>query len=55
MLIIDGDYPMAVGAMDLNRNLTLPIEEVRRTKPDHFTEINKMAALRPKRRRLAVG
>ena len=52
MLIIDGDYPMAVGAMDLNRNLTLPIEEVRRTKPDHFTEINKMAALRPKRRRL---
>jgi len=51
MLIIDGDYPMAVGAMDLNRNLTLPIEEVRQTKPDDFTETNKMEGLRPKRRR----
>ncbi len=29
MLIIDGDYPMAHGAVDLNRDLTLPIDEVR--------------------------
>ncbi|MBM3800922.1 MAG: peptidase M19 [Acidimicrobiia bacterium] len=36
MLIIDGDYPMAFGAMDLNRDLALPIEEVRRAKPDRF-------------------
>ncbi len=38
MLIIDGDYPMALGAMDLNRDLTLPIEEVRRAAPDRFAE-----------------
>ena len=30
MLIIDGDYPMAHGALDLDRDLTRPIEEVRR-------------------------
>ena len=29
MLIIDGDYPMAVGALDRGRDLTLPIEQVR--------------------------
>ena len=29
MLIIDGDYPMAVGALDHGRDLTLPIDEVR--------------------------
>ncbi len=29
MLIIDGDYPMAVGALDVDRDLTRPIEEVR--------------------------
>ena len=29
MLIIDGDYPMAIGAMDLNRDLTLPLPAVR--------------------------
>lgn len=29
MLIWDGDYPMAHGAIDLNRDLTLPIEDVR--------------------------
>ena len=29
MLIFDGDYPMAYGAIDLNRDLTLPIDEVR--------------------------
>ena len=33
MLIIDGDYPMANGAIDLNRDLTLSIEAVRAT-PD---------------------
>ncbi len=38
MLIIDGDYPMAIGAMDLNRDLTLPLPEVRRTAPDRFAE-----------------
>ena len=29
MLIIDGDYPMAYGAVDLDRDLTRPIEEIR--------------------------
>ena len=29
MLIIDGDYPMAVGALDSGRDLTLPIDQVR--------------------------
>ena len=29
MLIIDGDYPMAFGGVDLDRDLTLPIEAVR--------------------------
>ena len=29
MLIIDGDYPMAFGGVDLDRDLTLPIEDVR--------------------------
>lgn len=29
MLIFDGDYPMAYGALDLNRDLTLPITAVR--------------------------
>ena len=29
MLIIDGDYPMAYGGVDLDRDLTRPIEEVR--------------------------
>jgi len=29
MLIIDGDYPMAYGAIDLNRDLTQPIQQVR--------------------------
>jgi membrane dipeptidase len=38
MLIFDGDYPMAYGAMDLNRDLTLPIERVRavETKPGNL-------------------
>ncbi|MBK34195.1 MAG: peptidase M19 [Gemmatimonadetes bacterium] len=34
MLIFDGDYPMAYGALDLNRDLTLPLEEVRAAEPD---------------------
>ena len=29
MLIIDGDYPMAYGGVDLDRDLTLPIDEIR--------------------------
>ena len=29
MLNFDGDYPMACGAMNLNRDLTLTVEEVR--------------------------
>jgi membrane dipeptidase len=29
MLFFDGDYPMAHGALDLNRNLTVPIGEAR--------------------------
>ena len=33
MLIIDGDYPMAFGAVDLNRDLTRPIDEVRAAEP----------------------
>ncbi|NKB72476.1 MAG: peptidase M19 [Candidatus Latescibacteria bacterium] len=33
-LIFDGDYPMAYGALDLNRDLTLPIEQIRAAPPD---------------------
>ena len=29
MLVFDGDYPMAFGAVDLNRDLTLPVAEFR--------------------------
>lgn len=29
MIIIDGDYPMAYGAVDMNRDLTRPIAEIR--------------------------
>ena len=29
MLIFDGDYPMAPGALGLNRDLTLPLDELR--------------------------
>ena len=29
MLIFDGDYPMAYGGIELNRDLTLPIAELR--------------------------
>lgn len=34
MLIFDGDYPMAYGALELNRDLTLPIDEIRAADPD---------------------
>jgi membrane dipeptidase len=38
MLIFDGDYPMAYGALELNRDLTLPIDEVRAAeeRPDNI-------------------
>jgi len=36
MLIIDGDYPMSTGAIDLNRDLTQPLEIVRSQAPDQF-------------------
>ena len=29
VLIFDGDYPMAHGALGLNRDLTLPLDELR--------------------------
>ena len=29
MLIFDGDYPMAHNALGLNRDLTLPLDELR--------------------------
>ncbi|SVE62033.1 uncharacterized protein METZ01_LOCUS514887 [marine metagenome] len=29
MLIFDGDYPLAYGGMELNRDLTQPLEDVR--------------------------
>ena len=34
MLVFDGDYPMAFGALDLNRDLTRPIAEVRAAPED---------------------
>ena len=34
MLIIDGDYPMAYGAIQLQRDLTLPIDQVRTRKKE---------------------
>ena len=34
MLIIDGDYPMSYGAIEKQRDLTLPIDQVRaRSRP----------------------
>jgi len=38
MLIIDGDYPMSFGALDLNRDLTRPLSEVRAAPPDRFAD-----------------
>ena len=46
MLIIDGDYPMAYGAVDLNRNLTLPIEEVRRGAPTRLVLTGEQSGVR---------
>ena len=59
MLIIDGDYPMAIGAMDLNRDLTLPLPEVRSAAPDRFAEESRpdadtMASL-PEMRRAGIA
>lgn len=38
MLIFDGEYPMAYSALELNRDLTLSVEAVRRADPgsDHL-------------------
>lgn len=33
MLIIDGDYPMAIGALDMCRDLASPIEDIRTATP----------------------
>ena len=40
MLIFDGDYPMSTGAFDFDRDLTLPIEQLRSAPPGTAT-INK--------------
>lgn len=37
MIVIDGDYPMAYGAMVLNRDLTLPIDRIRSVAEDRGT------------------
>ena len=37
MIVIDGDYPMAYGAMVLNRDLTLPIAAIRSVAEDRGT------------------
>ena len=34
MLVFDGDYPMAYGALDLNRDVTLPLDELRAAESD---------------------
>ena len=52
MLIFDGDYPMAFGALEINRDLTLPLEEVRAAEED--TEVVAMASL-PELRRARVA
>ena len=38
MLIFDGDYPMSYGAVDLDRDLTLPIDEVFTASPGQTTQ-----------------
>ena len=43
MLIIDGDYPMAL-AVRANRDLTLPIDEVRNAAPEDITQFSTPAA-----------
>src|SRR5262245_41938693 len=59
MLIIDGDYPMSTGAIDLNRDLTQPLEIVRSATPDRFAlsthpDSETMASL-PEMRRSGVA
>ena len=60
MLIIDGDYPMAIGAMDLNRDLhSLLPPELRGAAPDRFAEESRpdadtMASL-PEMRRAGIA
>ena len=59
MLIFDGDYPMSYGAIDLDRDLTLPIEEVRaatgaRTIVEGWADPEAMASL-PERRRGGIA
>ena len=34
MLVFDGDYQMAYGALDLNRDVTLPLHELRAAESD---------------------
>ena len=52
MLIFDGDYPMAFGAIEINRDLTLPLEEVRAAEKD--SEVVAMASL-PELRRARIA
>ena len=52
MLIFDGDYPMAYGAMNLNRDLTLTVDEVRAADPD--SDVEAFASL-PEMRRAGVA
>ena len=40
MLIIDGDYPMAHGAINMNRDLTLSIDKVRESEPWHIRTVD---------------
>ena len=55
MLIIDGDYPMAHRALNMQLDLTLPIEQVRSAEPWHiriggWPEVETMASLPEMRR-----
>ena len=52
MLIFDGDYPMAALAMDLRRDVTLPIDELRKRDRDY--ENIAMASL-PEMRRAGMA
>ena len=58
MLIFDGDYPMATGALDLNRDLTLPIEQARALpdkEPDTDRPNREIMATLPEMRRGKVA
>jgi len=59
MILFDGDYPMAYGAIDLNRDLTLPLAEARKV-PDEdaetrFPNAGMMATLPEMRRGKIAG